>query len=81
MTIEGAATTFVRIGDSGMTLTFRFCPLCGSTVYYDIDKMPGIIAVPVGAFAAPTFPPPAYSVYESRKHAWVELPPGIEHDE
>ena len=58
---------------------FRFCPTCGSTVYYDIDDMPGFIAVPVGAFADPTFPPPVFSVYEARKHAWVGLPDNIEH--
>jgi hypothetical protein len=41
---------------------------------------PERIAVPVGAFADPAFPPPRISVWESRKHAWVELPAGIEHD-
>lgn len=79
VTIEGTATTFARVGDSGMTISFRFCPVCGSTVCYDIDKMPGVIAVPIGGFADPTFPPPSYSVYENRKHDWVQLPPGIEH--
>ena len=77
--VEGTATTFVRIGDDGMTITFRFCPHCGSTVYYAIEEMPGIVAVPVGAFADPTFPGPSFSVYEARKHAWVKVPDDIEH--
>src|SRR5689334_11172783 len=51
--IAGRATSFVRVGDEGSTITFRFCPTCGATVFYDIDAMPGIIAVPVGAFADP----------------------------
>lgn len=79
VTIEGTATSYVRVGDAGMSITFRFCPTCASTVYFDIDKMPGFIAVPVGAFADATFPAPKASMYESRKHAWLNLPEGIEH--
>ncbi|AKU95336.1 Gfa-like protein [Labilithrix luteola] len=79
MTFEGTSTAFVRTGDSGGTITYRFCPSCGSTVYYEIDKMPGLVAVPVGAFADPSFPGPIISVYEARKHAWVAVPETIEH--
>jgi hypothetical protein len=79
VTIEGAASTFVRVGDEGTRVTFRFCPTCGATVYYDIADMPGVIAVPVGAFADPTFPAPTVSVYEARKHAWVTVPGEVEH--
>lgn len=79
VTIEGNATTYVRVGDSGGTITYRFCPTCGATVYYEIDAMPGMLAVPVGAFADPGFPPPVFSVYEARKHAWVTVPADIEH--
>ncbi len=79
VTIEGAASTFVRAGDSGGTITFRFCPSCGSTVYYDNDAIPGFFGVPVGAFADPSFPAPVFSLYEACQHAWVRLPDGIEH--
>jgi hypothetical protein len=41
--------------------------------------MPDLVAVPVGAFADPSFPAPRISVYESRRHPWVQLPDGIEH--
>ena len=77
--VDGVATSWVRTGDDGMKITFRFCPTCGATVYYDIDGMPGVIAVPVGAFADPSFPPPTFSVYEARKHGWVEVPDEAEH--
>lgn len=30
----------------------------------------------VGAFADPGFPPPRYSIYDCRRHSWVQLPPG-----
>jgi hypothetical protein len=35
--------------------------------------MPEAIAVPVGAFADPNFPPPRFSVWEERKHSWVAV--------
>jgi hypothetical protein len=79
VTIEGQATTFVRIGDAGGKATFRFCPMCGATVYFEVDRMPGFIAVPVGGFADPNFPTPIISFYEARKHAWVAVPDGVEH--
>lgn len=74
VTIEGRAHKYVRVGDEGGTATFRFCPTCGATVYYDHDAMPGMIAVPVGAFADPTFPPPRVSVYGVRRHPWTVMP-------
>lgn len=41
--------------------------------------MPGFIAVPVGPFAGPSFPPPEFSVYEGKMHASVRMPENIEH--
>ncbi len=77
--IVGRATAWVRTGDGGGKATFHFCPTCGATVYYQIDGLPGVTAVPVGAFADPDFPPPVFSVYEARKHAWITLSENIEH--
>jgi hypothetical protein len=72
--IEGRASEFVRIADSGNPITFRFCPACGSTVYWTLSALPEVIAVPVGAFADPGFPAPRVSVYERRRHPWIALP-------
>lgn len=77
--VKGQSTAYVRIGDAGGRITFHFCPACGSTVHYQIAGQEEFIAIPVGAFAEPGFPPPARSVYETRKHAWVGLPAGVEH--
>ena len=77
--IHGKSTQYVRIGDAGTRATFHFCPDCGATVFYTLDGQEDLIAIPVGAFADPHFPAPMRSVYESRKHAWVTLPPNVEH--
>jgi len=75
----GASKEFVRVGDEGTRATFRFCPECGSTVYYTAEGFEGFIAIPVGAFADPRFPGPTVSVYEERMHSWISMPPDIEH--
>jgi hypothetical protein len=78
VTIEGRATQWMRAGDSGQTCTFSFCPVCGSTVYWEPTGLPDFVSVAVGAFADPNFPPPRVSVYEERQHKWalaaVDLP-------
>jgi len=72
----GTATEYVRVGDQGATFKFRFCPVCGTTVFHTEEGHDGTVGVAVGAFADPTFPPPRVSVYDSRRHSWVQLPPG-----
>jgi hypothetical protein len=71
--LRGEAKEFRRVADSGREATYKFCPLCGSTIAYTNEDLPGLIAVPLGAFADPTFPAPRFSVYEHRKYAWVEI--------
>jgi hypothetical protein len=72
--ISGKSTEFKRVADSGKSVTLRFCPVCGSTVYWEAELFPGLIAVAVGAFADPAFPAPKHSVWERRRHHWVEMP-------
>ncbi len=76
--IEGQASVFTRVADSGNTVTFHFCPTCGTTLYWELTQMPDVIAVAIGAFADPGFPPPRVAVYEDRQHPWTraigELP-------
>lgn len=79
VSVNGKASEYIRVGDEGSHARFHFCPNCGATVYYTFDEMPAAVAVPVGAFAEPTFPEPTFSVYEERMHCWVDLPAAIEH--
>jgi hypothetical protein len=74
VSVQGVARAYVRIGDDGGRLVFRFCPECGATVYYVMDEEPDLVGVPVGAFADPSFPAPQYAVYVSRRHPWAGMP-------
>lgn len=76
--VSGKATEYVRTGDQGAQFRFRFCPVCGSTVFHTEEGVPDRVSVAVGAFADPSFPAPQVSVYDSRRHSWVKLPAGVE---
>jgi hypothetical protein len=79
--VAGRSSRFTRRGDSGSTVAFHFCPRCGSTVFWELNAFPDVLAVAVGAFADPQFPAPRHSVYERRQHGWIDLSglPDIEH--
>src|SRR5947207_217477 len=77
--VEGKAHEYVRVSDGGEPRSFHFCPECGATVFYRLASAPGLVAVPIGAFADPDFPPPTISVYESRRHPWVAVDTATEH--
>lgn len=80
VTITGEARVWTRIADSGNATHYSFCPTCGSTVHYGRGNFPDVIAIPLGAFADPGFPPPGFSVWEERKHPWtIILGDGVEH--
>jgi hypothetical protein len=75
VTFAGTATAWMRKAESGNALTFHFCPTCGSTVYWEGEGFPGYVAVAIGSFANPNFPPPTIAVWEESRHPWVSLPP------
>jgi len=83
--IEGGSKTFGKVADSGNRATFHFCANCGSDVYYEIDgkfddKFNGLVAIPLGAFDDPFALQPRFSVWEKRKHDWLEIVgDGVEH--
>lgn len=78
--VVGRSSDYVRVSDQGdRDVTFHFCPDCGATVFYTCSDAPDVIAVPIGAFADPSFPPPTVSIFERRRHPWLAVPDTIEH--
>jgi hypothetical protein len=72
--LSGSATRYVRDGQEGRKVTLYFCPKCGSTVYWELDRRPGALGISVGSFFDPDFPAPTLSVWEQSKPDWIELP-------
>ena len=79
VSLSGTSSEYVRVGDEGSRARIHFCPSCGSTVYYEPEGLEEYLAIPVGAFADPSFPAPSVSVYEERMHGWVVPPADAEH--
>jgi hypothetical protein len=69
--IEGESRTWERSSDDGYWARFRFCATCGGAVYYEIERRPGMISIPAGAFADVDFPAPGIEVFEERACPWL----------
>lgn len=77
--ISGTPKEFTRDATSGGKVRNYFCPACGSTVYWQADRLPSLIGVAVGALADPKYPPPARSIFEQSKHDWVQIDDAVDH--
>jgi hypothetical protein len=73
VTIEGESSEYVRLSDEGEERVYGFCPRCGATVFYRLASAADLIAVPLGAFADPTFPRPGVEIWVERRHPWVHV--------
>lgn len=72
--ISGESKSFSSKGDSGLFVNRKFCPNCGSTVFWDAGFLPGHTGVAVGSFADPNFPEPAFNAWTKSKHKWLTFP-------
>ena len=72
----GEASVFERLGGSGKPLFFRFCPSCGSTVWWEALARPGRLAVAAGAFADKDVPAPQRLIWAEYGADWIRPPEG-----
>ncbi|WP_299806685.1 GFA family protein [uncultured Shewanella sp.] len=78
VTFNGSSRAYQRIGDDGGKIKFKFCPDCGSTLWFTMNVMSDVVAIPLGNFAGEngsdfSLPTPNTSVYQTRCHDWVRL--------
>jgi hypothetical protein len=71
--IRGDSRSFTRPSDGGFSVTFHFCPACGSTVFWEPARKPDVIAIAAGAFADSNFPVPSREVYTDDRCSWISL--------
>jgi len=69
--VQGGYRSFTRCSDDGYWARHHFCRACGVSVFYEIERRPGMISIPAGAFADPNFPPPLVEVYRDRRCPWL----------
>jgi hypothetical protein len=77
--VHGASSTWERAGESGKSFITHFCPSCGTSVYWYLGALPGLIGIAVGTFADRNFPAPTDSVWEERGHAWARVEAAFRH--
>jgi hypothetical protein len=60
-------------------INYRFCAVCGSSVYFDRASLSGgqrIFTIALGAFVDAVFPPPTVEFFTKFRHPWVPEIPG-----
>lgn len=77
VTLSGDHKVFARGSDAGRHIENYFCPQCGSTVAWDLELFPGLVAVAAGCFADPHLGAPQRAVWAKYKHDWVQFPDSI----
>ena len=68
---RGETATASRSSEEGFWVRHHYCPTCNVTVWYEIERRPGVISIPVGAFADPDFPAPSVEVFGERRCRWL----------
>jgi hypothetical protein len=69
--IEGPSKFYIRDVQQRRTISFHFCPECGSSPFWHLDLRPDHIGIAVDAFADPEFPPATVSLRQR-----TEIPAG-----
>ena len=69
--IIGPSQTHTRSSEDGHWARHHFCATCGIGVWYEIERRPGMISIPAGAFADAEFPPPHVQVYHEISCFWL----------
>ena len=70
---HGTSKTFIRKAQENRNVRVEFCPNCGTSLSWQADLRPGMIAVALGAFGDPNFPSPTRSIWEINRHKWVDF--------
>ncbi|AHK43103.1 MULTISPECIES: GFA family protein [Ensifer] len=75
--LEGKATLWDMVADSGNVKTRAFCPTCGSPVYMTFAAMPEFFTVRAASLDDPSRYKPQVVTYGSRGYAWDHLDPTL----
>jgi hypothetical protein len=75
--LEGEATHWDIVGDSGNVKTRAFCPTCGSPVYLTFVAMPDLFTVHAASLDDPSRYKPQMVTYGVRGYAWDHIDPAL----
>lgn len=75
--LDGDATHWDIVADSGGVKTRAFCPTCGSPVYLTFAAMPDFFTIHAASLDDPSRFKPQAVTYAVRGHAWDHLDPAL----
>lgn len=76
--VTGALAEFSSKGDSGNTVSRRFCPTCGSHLFADSTGRAGLTVVRVGTLDEPSSVAPVANIWSASAPRWACLDPALE---
>jgi hypothetical protein len=75
--LDGEATHWDIVSDSGNVKTRAFCPNCGSPVYLTFSAAPDLFTVHAGSLDDPSQYKPQLVTYSVRGYAWDHVDPTL----
>jgi hypothetical protein len=80
VTVTGATTPYTRDAASGAKFTRHFCPHCGTTLYAQSSRAPGLSIIPIGVFAGENqWFKPKHLIFARSHQPWDALAQDLPH--
>ena len=76
--LNGEVSTYVRISDSGQSVTSHFCPNCGNPIYGELERFPDIVAIRPGTLDDTNWFDPERHIWTDSAQSWFQFPEGYE---
>ncbi|CAN5887219.1 GFA family protein [soil metagenome] len=77
VTLQGRATHWDIVADSGNAKTRAFCPTCGSPVYLTFSTMPDLFTIHAASLDDPSRYRPQMVLYTRSGPAWDQVDPAL----
>jgi hypothetical protein len=74
--IQGATKSYEALGTSGLTVTRRFCPQCGSPLFTEAAAFAGTTFVKAGSLENPSWIQSTLHIWCESAQPWDKLPEG-----
>lgn len=75
--VTGPLTAYARATDSGTTTNCWFCARCGTRLYHQSQRSPDLVTLKGGTLDDGAELQPVAHLWVSRRHPWLQLPPGV----
>ena len=75
--VEGDTKAYTVTGDSGGTVTRRFCPECGTPLFGEISANAMLLGVKAGTLDDPKSFAPQVQIWTNSAQPWSRIPDGI----